>query len=376
MSSAVYWAGEATDGMARAGRLHTPHGEVATPGFMPVGTRGAVKGLDAGDLRRLGVEMILANTYHLSLRPGEGVVAALGEIQRFAGWRGPVLTDSGGYQVFSLSPELSEDDVIFRSVYDGSTVRLSPERAMAIQETLGSDIAMTLDVLVGLPAPRAQVEAAMLQSLRWAERALAAKRRGDRALFGIVQGGTDSGLRAASAAGTAALGFDGFGIGGLSVGESREDRNVALDACLPELPPGKTRYVMGLGDTEGLVDAVHRGADLFDCVLPTRLARHGTALHPRGDLPMRIAARADDGRPIQDDCACPVCGDYSRGYIRHLLATKEFTGGRLLSMHNLHYTLDLLRRLRAAIVVGDLTQVSTQILEDRRSGHHASERGV
>jgi queuine tRNA-ribosyltransferase len=369
MSAPVQWSAEATAGVARAGRLETPHGSVTTPGFMPVGTRGSVKGIDAHDLRRLGVEMILANTYHLSLRPGEVVVAELGGIQEFTGWRGPILTDSGGYQVFSLAPRLSEEAVVFRSVYDGSEVRLSPEGVMAIQESFGSDIAMVLDVLVGLPAPRAAVEAAMRQSLRWAARALEAKRREDRALFGIVQGGTDPDLRAESAAETAALGFDGFGIGGLSVGEGGAERNRALEACIPELPGDKIRYVMGLGDTEGLVDAVGRGADLFDCVLPTRLARHGKALHPHGDLSMRSAAHADDPRPIQEGCACPTCERYSRGYVRHLLATREFSGGRLLTLHNLHYTLDLLRRLRGAIITGDFETTASQVLADRCLGH-------
>jgi S-adenosylmethionine:tRNA ribosyltransferase-isomerase len=219
MNAPVHWMPDMVDGRARTGVLETPHGSVETPAFMPVATRGSVKGLDAGDLRGLGAEMMLANTYHLALRPGEATVAGVGGIQEFTGWRGPILTDSGGYQVFSLAPRLTEEEVVFRSVYDGSQVRLSPERAMGIQEDLGSDIAMALDVLVGLPAPRIEVEAAMRQTLRWAERALAAKTRDDRALFGIVQGGTDPQLRAESASATAALGFDGYGIGGLSVGE-------------------------------------------------------------------------------------------------------------------------------------------------------------
>jgi queuine tRNA-ribosyltransferase len=336
---------------------------------MPVGTRGSVKGIDASDLKSLGTEITLANSYHLSLRPGADVIAELGGIQRFTGWRGPILTDSGGYQVFSLSPRVSEEEVVFRSTYGGSEVRLSPERAMSIQDTLGSDIAMVLDILVGLPAPRAEVEAAMRQSLRWAERAQAARRRDDRALFGIVQGGIDLELRAESAAETAALGFDGFGIGGLSVGESRHDRNLALDACVPELPKDKIRYVMGLGDTDGLIDAVARGCDLFDCVLPTRLARHGKALHPHGDLSMRSAAAARDPRPIQRNCGCATCRGYSRGYLRHLLSIREISGGRLITLHNLHYTLDLLRRLRESIVAGDFDATASRILSDRKIGH-------
>lgn len=375
MTAPVHWTPDMVDGRARTGVLETPHGSVETPAFMPVATRGSVKGLDAGDLRGLGAEMMLANTYHLALRPGEATVAGVGGIQEFTGWRGPILTDSGGYQVFSLAPRLTEEEVVFRSVYDGSEVRLSPERAMAIQEDLGSDIAMALDVLVGLPAPRIEVEAAMRQTLRWAERALAAKTRDDRALFGIVQGGTDPQLRAESASATAALGFDGYGIGGLSVGEGRDERSGALDACLPELPASKVRYVMGLGDTEGMVDAVARGVDLFDCVLPTRLARHGKALHPRGDLPIRSSRFAADPRPIQEDCACPACERYSRAYLRHLLVTREFSAGRLLSLHNLFYTLELLRRLRRAIAAGRFESEAAAILTTRDLGHPGGSPG-
>ncbi len=339
-------------GQARSGLLRTAHGDVATPGFMPVGTRGSVRGIDAADLEGLGAEMLLANTYHLMLRPGEGVVAALGELQTFMGWRGPVLTDSGGYQVFSLEPRVSEEGVVFRSTYDGSRVELTPERAVAVQEALGSDIAMVLDELVGLPAPVDVVRNAMERTLRWSERAQQAKSRDDRALFGIVQGGADPGLRAESASRTAALGFDGYGIGGLSVGESREDMIGALDAVLPQLPDDAPRYVMGLGDTEQLLDSISRGVDLFDCVLPTRLARHGKVLHPDGDFSMRRREWAQDEQPLDSDCDCPTCDRYSRGYIRHLFQTKELLGGRLLSLHNLRYTLRLMEQARASIVHG------------------------
>ncbi len=348
----VRWEPVASDGAARAGRLHTPHGAIATPGFMPVGTRGTVKGVDATDLRNVGAEMLLANTYHLMLRPGADTVAALGELHEFMAWDGPILTDSGGYQVFSLDPIVTEDGVVFRSTYDGSRVELTPERAVAVQEILGSDVAMVLDVLVGLPADRAVLEAAMERTLRWAQRALQARARDDRALFGIVQGGTDPQLRARSAAATAALDFDGFGIGGLSVGETAHDRDIALDAAIPELPTDRARYVMGLGDTEGLLACVSRGVDLFDCVLPTRLARHGKVLHPNGDFSIKRAEWAADRRPLDDDCDCPACGAYSRGYLRHLFATNELLGKRLLTLHNLRYTLRLVSDARRAIEAG------------------------
>jgi queuine tRNA-ribosyltransferase len=339
-------------GAARRGVLTTSHGSVATPAFMPVGTRGTVRGVDAADLEGLGAEIVLANTYHLMLRPGADEVAALGELGSFMGWTGPTLTDSGGYQIFSLSPRVDEEGVVFRSTYDGSRVELTPERAVAVQETLGSDIAMVLDELVGLPAPLEVVRNAMERTLRWSARALQAKTRDDRAIFGIIQGGVDPALRAESAHRTAELGFPGFGIGGLSVGESPEEMAVALDAAIPELPVEAPRYVMGLGDTEGMLDAIGRGVDLFDCVLPTRLARHGKALHPEGDFSMRRKEWATDPRPIDPDCDCGTCSRYSRGYLRHLFVTKELLGGRLLSLHNLRYTLALLENARDAIGAG------------------------
>ena len=355
-----------TDGSARTGMMTTAHGDVLTPAFMPVGTRGTVRGIDSSDLRRMGADIVLANTYHLMLRPGEDTVAALGELQRFMGWRGPVLTDSGGYQVFSLAPRVSEKGVEFRSTYDGSTVMLTPERAVQIQEALGSDVAMILDELVGLPAPPDVVRAAMERTLRWAQRAVDAKTRSDRALFGIVQGGVDPALRAESAARTAALGFPGFGIGGLSVGESRDEMSVALDAVIPELPVDAPRYVMGLGDTERMVDAIGRGVDLFDCVLPTRLARHGKVLHPNGDFSIKRAEWTRSEAPLQRGCDCPTCAAYSRGYVRHLFQTKEILGGRLVTLHNLRYTLRLMEAARDAIQVGRFAQWSRRVLARRR----------
>jgi len=350
---------------ARSGTLETPHGRFSTPGFMPVGTRGTVRGLDSADLASVGAEIVLANTYHLMLRPGADQVAALGELAGFMGWNGPTLTDSGGYQIFSLSPRVNEEGVVFRSTYDGSRVELTPERAIAVQETLGADIAMVLDELVGLPAPREIVRNAMDRTLRWSARALQAKTRGDRAIFGIVQGGVDRALRAESAARTAELGFPGFGIGGLSVGESPAEMAGALDAAIPELPVEAPRYVMGLGDTEGILDAIGRGVDLFDCVLPTRLARHGKALHPDGDFSIRRREWASDARPIDPDCDCATCRRYSRGYLRHLFVTKELLGGRLLSLHNLRYTLALLENARDAIAAGSFETWRRGVLDRR-----------
>jgi queuine tRNA-ribosyltransferase len=334
---------------------------------MPVGTRGTVKGVDTGDLRAVGAKMLLANTYHLMLRPGAQTVAALGELHGFMAWDGPILTDSGGFQVFSLEPEVTEDGVVFRSTYDGSRVELTPEKAVAVQETLGSDVAMVLDVLVGLPADRGIVVEAMDRTLRWAERAQRARTRDDRSLFGIVQGGSDPDLRARSAAATADLNFDGFGIGGLSVGEPPAARNAALAAAIPELPRDRVRYVMGLGDTVGLLDSIGYGVDLFDCVLPTRLARHGKVLHPGGDFSIKRAEWATDRSPLQDDCDCVTCRDYSRGYLRHLFVTNELLGKRLLSIHNLRYTLALLDAARRAIADGSFAAFRRSVVE-RRSG--------
>ncbi len=352
MSDPVTWRKAHGDGEARAGTLTTPHGDVPTPGFMPVGTRATVRTLDPRDLREAGAVMVLANTYHLMLRPGDGLIERLGGLHCFMSWDGPILTDSGGFQVFSLEPRVDEDGVTFRSTYDGSYVRLTPEEATAVQERLGPDIAMVLDELIGLPAPRERVEAAMRRTLRWAERARQAHRRADQAQFGIVQGGSDPELRAESAAATAALGFAGFGIGGLSVGESPEARNTALEAVAPELPPSTVRYVMGLGDTEGVLDAVARGFDLFDCVWPTRLARHGKVLSRLGDYSIRRAEFADDPGPIDPSCPCITCRHHSRAYLRHLRVTGEMLGHRLLSIHNLTYTLGVLSGARRAIAEG------------------------
>lgn len=366
--TAVSFQVSALDGTARAGLLETPHGPVATPAFMPVGTRGTVKGLDRRDLQEAGTQIVLANTYHLMLRPGAERVASLGGLHRFMAWDGPILTDSGGFQVFSLLPDVDEEGVSFRSTYDGSTARLTPEEAVRVQELLGADIAMVLDVCLALPAHREAVEAAMERTLRWGERGLAAHARPGQALFGIVQGGAEPDLRAKSARATASLDFAGFGVGGLSVGEPSELREAALEAVMAELPDSKVRYVMGIGDSEGVLAAIALGADIFDCVWPTRLARHGRVLTPEGDFQIRGARFAEDGRPLSGECECLACRLYSRGYLRHLVMTEEMLGYRLLTIHNLTYTLGLMRAARVAVEAGDFEAFCQETLGRRSSG--------
>jgi queuine tRNA-ribosyltransferase len=328
---------------------------------MPVGTRGAVRLLDAADLDDLGPQIVLANTYHLMLRPGAETVSALGGLHRFTGWSGHILTDSGGFQVFSLSPRVDDDGVTFRSTYDGSLHRLTPESAVEIQELLGSDIQMTLDICTGLPAPEEEVRLAAKRTLAWAARARAAHRRDDQCLFGIVQGGVSVELRAEQAADMASLDFDGYGIGGLSVGEPRHQMLPALAAVTAELPSDRPRYLMGVGDPVSLLEAVALGVDMFDCVLPTRLARHGTALTTRGRYQVRAAAHSRDDRPVDPECGCPVCARYSRGYLRHLLVAGELTGGRLLTIHNLSWLLAVVASARQAIQDGTLQRLISEV---------------
>lgn len=364
----VDWSETASDGSARAGVMGTPHGDVPTPNFMPVGTRATVKTLDTEDLETVGSQILLANTYHLMLRPGEDVVSGLGELHSFMAWNKPILTDSGGYQVLSLNPKITEKELLFRSTYDGSDVRLSPERAVKVQEALGSDIAMVLDVPVNLPATRTATASAMHQTLRWAERSKAAKTRSDRALFGIVQGGAEADMRALSAKETADIGFPGYGIGGLAVGESNAERAVAIDATLRELPEDAVRYVMGLGDTAGILDAVGRGVDLFDCVIPTRVARHGRALTRFGDMSMKRAEWVNDGRPLEHDCPCLACRRYTRGYIRHLVVTRELLAHRLLTLHNLTYVHRLMADIRKHIALGSFNAFHADVVARRKKG--------
>jgi queuine tRNA-ribosyltransferase len=351
----------ANDGTARSGVVTTAHGQYRTPCFMPVGTRGAVRTLSARDLEELGVEVVLANTYHLMLRPGAGLIEQVGGIRRFMGWDGHVLTDSGGYQVFSLGPQVDDDGVTFRSTYDGSRHRLTPEDAVAVQEQLGSDIQMVLDVCPPLPSPPAVLRLAVERTAAWAARARAVHRRKGQALFGIVQGGTDAGLRAESAARTAALGFDGYGIGGFSVGEPQTDMLPALAATVSALPGDRPRYLMGVGDPVGIMEAVALGVDQFDCVLPTRLGRHGTVLTSRGRAHLRNAAFAADDGPLDPACGCPVCQRWSRAYLRHLLAVGEPGAARLLTLHNLTFLLALMNATRAAIAAGEFEHLRAEV---------------
>jgi queuine tRNA-ribosyltransferase len=353
----------ARDGSARATVVTTPRGSYPTPCFMPVGTRAAVKHLTSDDLAALGSDFVLCNTYHLMLRPGADVVADLGGLHRFMDWNGHVLTDSGGYQVFSLAPKVDDEGAVFRSTYDGSTHRLTPEIAVAVQSQLGADIQMVLDVCPPLPSPHAVVRAAVDRTAAWAARAKAAHRHETQALFGIVQGGVDEALRVESARRTVELGFDGYGVGGLSVGESREAMLPALAAAMAELPDDAPRYLMGVGDPVGMVEAVAQGIDMFDCVLPSRHARHGTLLTTGGRLNLRNARYARDSEPPDPDCACPTCARWSRGYLRHLLQVNEPTAGRLLTVHNVAWILDLVRRMREAIAAGTFETLRHDVLE-------------
>lgn len=362
---------EATDGAARTGLARTAQGSFPVPAFMPVGTRGSVRALSAADLDDLGPSVVLGNTYHLMLRPGADVVRDLGGLGRFMGWAGLTLTDSGGYQVFSLAPHLDEEGVTFRSTYDGSTHRLTPEDAVAVQSQLGADIQMVLDVCPGLPAPAEVVRAATDRTARWAERGRAAFLAGDeqrrdrdfeQAQFGIVQGGVDEALRSASARRTIDVGFDGYAVGGLSVGEGRADMLSALAAAVAVLPLDQPRYLMGVGDPAGLVEAVALGIDLFDCVLPTRLARHGTLLTDAGRLNLRQARHTRDPGPIDETCSCPVCARWSRGYLRHLLVVGEISAARLLTLHNVAWILRFVERTRAAIRAGRLDVWRREVL--------------
>ena len=359
---------EGVDGDARATTVQTTRGVLRTPAFMPVGTRGAVRTLDAADLEAVGAQVVLGNTYHLMLRPGADVVAELGGLHRFTGWSGHLLTDSGGYQIFSLAPSVDEEGATFASTYDGSAHRLTPELAVDVQARLGADIQMVLDVCPALPAPHAVVEAATERTHRWAARARAAflDHPGvppHQVQFGIVQGGTSERLRSRSATRLVEVGFDGYGIGGLSVGETRAEMVPALAAATGELPADRLRYLMGVGDPAGIVEAVARGVDLFDCVLPTRLARHGTVLTSGGRLNLRNARFARDDDPLDPEEPCPLLTRYSRGYLRHLLAVHELSALRLITLQNLWWLLRLVERLRAAILGGTFAQVRHQVLD-------------
>jgi queuine tRNA-ribosyltransferase len=352
----------ARDGEARAGRLLTPHGVMETPAFFPVGTYGVVRGLAVDELARVGVQGLLANTYHLHLRPGEALVAAHGGLHGFMGWSGPILTDSGGFQVFSLDAfcRRSEAGVEFRSPVDGRLVMLSPERAIAIQEALGADFIVALDEFEAIAADadpgQVRTRACLERTLRWAARCRDAQTRDDQLQFGIIQGGGSVALRAESAARTRALGFAAFAIGGLGVGETPEERDGLVAAVVDELAPEAPRYLMGLGLPEDLVAAVQRGVDMFDCVVPTRHGRHGSVFTPRGRLNLRNARHRESREPIDPDCPCTACRRHTRAYLRHLLACGDALGARLLSLHNIAYYMKLVRDMREAIVLGRLRE--------------------
>ena len=345
------------DGAARTGLIHTGRGAIRTPAFMPVGTAGTVKAMYMDQVRDLGADVVLGNTYHLMVRPGAERVADLGGLHRFSTWPGPILTDSGGFQVMSLSKlrKLDETGVTFQSHIDGSTHRLTPERSMEIQALLGSDIQMQLDECVRLPASDAEVERAMLLSLRWAERSLQAfEARPGRGCFGIVQGGTVAALRVESARQLAAIPFDGLAIGGLAVGEPQAEMLLAIEAVEPYLPADKPRYLMGVGTPDDLVEAVRRGVDMFDCVMPTRAGRHGLAYTRFGKVNLRNARHAADERPLDEASDCPAARDYSRAYLHHLVKSDEILGMMLLTWVNLGYYQALMAGLRAAIAARGL----------------------
>jgi queuine tRNA-ribosyltransferase len=360
---------DATDGDARAGVLHTAHGDVRTPVFMPVGTKATVKTVAPDELEQLGAQLILGNTYHLHFRPGDDVIEELGGLHAFMGWDGPILTDSGGFQVFSLRDTLLEHDddgVTFRSVYDGAPARFTPELAAEIQRRLGSDIAMCLDICPPAGVPRAELEDAVRRTTLWAARQRDLPRADGQLRFAITQGGLDRELRARSSEELVALDFDGYAIGGLSVGEERAPMFEATEHAARALPAEQARYFMGIGDPEGVIEVIARGVDMFDCVLPTRTARTGSALTWEGRLNLRNARFARDPGPLDAGCPCPACTRFSRAYVRHLVNQQEILGIRLLSLHNLRFLTDLVAAARAAIAGGEFTTWRTKALERLR----------
>jgi queuine tRNA-ribosyltransferase len=356
---------QATDGAARTGVLHTRHGDLRTPAFMPVGTKATVKAVDPDELRALGAEILLCNTYHLHFRPGADLIAELGGLHAFMGWDGPILTDSGGFQVFSLRHTiLRQDDegVTFRSVYDGDQARFTPELAASVQAQLGSDIAMCLDVVPPPDTPRPQLEEAVRRTTLWARRQQQAERAPGQLLFGISQGGADEELRRRSVEEIAELGFDGNALGGLAIGEPKEQMLDTTAWAAALLPQDRPRYFMGIGDPVGILEVIERGIDMFDCVLPTRNARTGSALTWEGQLNLKGARFARDQRPLDESCACPACARFTRAYVRHLLNQQEILGLRLLSLHNLRFVLDLVAGARAAIERGELQSYKDEAL--------------
>jgi queuine tRNA-ribosyltransferase len=355
----------ATDGEARAGILKTAHGELTTPAFMPVGTKATVKMLDPDEVRSLGAEIVLGNTYHLHFRPGEDVIGDLGGLHKFMAWERPILTDSGGYQVFSLRDTIvrvDDEGVTFRSVYDGNAERFTPESVAGIQARLGSDIAMCLDVCTPAGGTRHELAEAVRLTTLWAARQREAPRAPGQLLFGIAQGATDPELRRRSIDEIVALDFDGHALGGLSVGEARDPMFETVADAAPLLPAEKPRYFMGIGDPEGVLEVIERGVDMFDCVLPTRMGRTGTALTSTGRLNLKNARFARDEGPLDERCDCPACTRFTRAYIRHLVNQQELLGLRLLTLHNLRFLLQLTSGARAAIEAGKLASFKAETL--------------
>jgi queuine tRNA-ribosyltransferase len=353
-----------TDGAARRGTLHTPHGAVETPAFMPVGTQGTVKGVDIGRVRETGAQMLLANTYHLALRPGEETVAALGDLHQFMGWDGPILTDSGGFQVFSLADRIkvTEDGVEFRSHIDGSLVNITPERSIEIQEALGADLIMQFDQVVALPNADAVVEDATWRSVRWAQRCREVARRSDQMLLAIVQGGLNPDLRRRAARELVAMDFPGYAVGGLSVGETPAEMYACLEAVAPELPADRPRYLMGVGRPQDILEGIARGIDMFDCVMPTRNGRNALVFTDAGPVRLRNAAHERDSQPLEAHCPCPACR-HSRGYLRHLFQAGEMLGPILASIHNITYYQRIVAAAREAIAAGRFTEFRREKLQ-------------
>ena len=367
----LHWTHSASDGAARAGTLHTAHGEVPTPVFMPVGTAGTVKAMTADAVRSTGARMVLGNTYHLMLRPTAERVARLGGLHKLMDWHGPILTDSGGFQVMSLTGlrKMDADGVTFRSHVDGSYHRLTPERSVEIQHLLGADVTMCFDECTPFPATHDQAATSMRLSMRWAARSRAAfTPRPGHGLFGIVQGSTYDDLRAESVAALAGIGFEGYAIGGLAVGEGQPEMLRTLEVTVPLLPQAAPRYLMGVGTPHDLIEAVRRGVDMFDCVIPTRSGRTGRAYTSRGVLNMRNARHADDGSALDPNCDCPACARHSRAYLHHLIKAEEMLGPILLTWHIIHYYQSLMARLRRAIVERRFAEEAALIIADWEQG--------
>lgn len=354
---------EATSGKARAGKIKTAHGEIQTPIFMPVGTRGTIKTMDMGDMEEIGAQIILGNTYHLYLRPGHELIAEMGGLHKYSTWSGPILTDSGGYQVFSLSDlnKVTEEGVVFQSHIDGSRHMLSPEKSMEIQKALGSDIVMVFDECPKLPATREVLEKSLELTLRWAKRCQNYELQPHQHLFGITQGGLDLNLRMKSLEALEKMNFPGLAIGGLSVGEKNEEMQQLLQSFVCEMPKNKPRYLMGVGKPLDILNAIREGVDMFDCVLPTRNARNGGVLTWKGALNIKNEKFRKDETALDPDCQCKVCKRYSRSYIRHLFNVGEHTAGHLISFHNLYFYLDLVKKAREAILQNRFEEFYTTV---------------